>query len=123
MMKHLKNKLLAEKAVLINDLKEIAVIKNRKASDDWEAIPDNRMYGHSADPNETGDRIESYEKNTALVRQLETRLMEVDASLNNIETGKYGICVVCKKKIELDRLEANPAAPTCKEHMNLKPKK
>jgi len=32
--------------------------------------------------------------------------------------GNYGICEVCKKKIEMDRLEVNPAARTCKERMD-----
>ncbi len=113
---HLKNKLLAEKTVLLNDLKEIAVVKNRKIPDDWEAVPD-QTGSRSADPNEAGDRIESYENNTALVRQLEVRLTEVDQALEKMKTGNYGDCVVCGKKIETDRLEANPAAPTCKEHM------
>ena len=117
MTKHLKNKLLAEKTVLLNDLKEIAVVKNKKNPDDWEAVPD-KINGHSADPNEAGDRIESYENNTALVRQLERRLLEVDEALTNMDSGKYGLCRVCNKQIESDRLEANPAAPTCKEHMN-----
>lgn len=113
---HLKKKLEAEKVVLISDLKEIAVVKNRKIPDDWEAIPD-ETNGRIADPNEAGDRIESYENNTALVSQLERRLMEVDQAIENMKTGKYGLCNICNKTIEPDRLEANPAAPTCKEHM------
>jgi RNA polymerase-binding transcription factor DksA len=35
-----------------------------------------------------------------------------------MDSGSYGKCEVCGKAIEADRLEANPAAPTCKEHMN-----
>ena len=30
----------------------------------------------------------------------------------------YGICENCKKEIENDRLEVNPAAKTCKECMD-----
>ena len=44
--------------------------------------------------------------------------MEIDAALEKMEKGTYGICEVCNKPIEEDRLEANPAAKTCKEHMN-----
>ena len=113
---HLKKKLEAEKAVLISDLKEVGVIKNRKIPDDWEAVPaedDN----YRSDPNETADRMNSYEGNTALVSQLEKRLREVDQALENLKSGKYGVCIVCGKKIECDRLLANAAAPTCKAHM------
>jgi RNA polymerase-binding transcription factor DksA len=35
-----------------------------------------------------------------------------------IEKGAYGTCKICGEKIEEDRLEANPAAQTCKLHMN-----
>jgi RNA polymerase-binding transcription factor DksA len=35
-----------------------------------------------------------------------------------MEEGKYGICKVCGEEIEEARLEANPAAETCKAHLN-----
>ncbi|MBX4198083.1 TraR/DksA C4-type zinc finger protein [Candidatus Parcubacteria bacterium] len=88
-----------------------------KSPDDWQGKPaDMDILG--SDSNETADRIESYENNTALTNELETRLMEIDAALKKMEEGKFGICEVCGKPIEEDRLSANPAAKTCKAHMN-----
>ncbi|MCA9353454.1 TraR/DksA C4-type zinc finger protein [Candidatus Nomurabacteria bacterium] len=44
--------------------------------------------------------------------------MSVEGALKRIENGTYGTCSVCGEKIEEDRLGANPAADTCKAHMN-----
>jgi hypothetical protein len=41
-----------------------------------------------------------------------------DNVIKKIDENKYGLCEVCGKEIENDRLEANPSAKTCKEHMN-----
>ena len=62
--------------------------------------------------------MEEYQNNKAILNQLETRLNEVKSALEKIENDKYGICEVSGVPIEIDRLEANPAARTCKAHMN-----
>jgi RNA polymerase-binding transcription factor DksA len=43
--------------------------------------------------------------------------VEVNTALKQIEKGAYGTCVVCGAEIEKERLDANPAAQTCKLHM------
>ncbi len=111
-----KKKLEEERALVISELKGVGIIKDAKDPENWVAVPGD-METDLPDENETADRIESYEENTALVTQLETRLREIDAALTKIDTNTYGLCEVCNKQIEQDRLEANPAAPTCKEHM------
>lgn len=82
---------------------------------DWEPVPD-RLDIVKADPNEVADSIESYEGNTAILKQLEIRLNEIKAAQKRIQDGTYGVCSVCQKPIEEKRLEANPAAMTCLEH-------
>ncbi|MFA6566536.1 MAG: TraR/DksA C4-type zinc finger protein [Candidatus Paceibacterota bacterium] len=49
---------------------------------------------------------------------MEVRLNEINAALERTEKGGYGICRVCQGEIEDERLEANPAAETCKGHIN-----
>ena len=112
-----KTKLEEEKTVLINELKAVGVVKDNRNPTDWQAVPTETDI-LEADPNEVADRIGSYEGNNALVNELEKRLAEVDAALTKIHSGNFGTCTVCNKEIEDDRLHANPAAPTCKEHMN-----
>jgi RNA polymerase-binding protein DksA len=50
-------------------------------------------------------------------KQKET-LEKINQALHKMKNGDYGLCIVCGKDIELDRLEAVPYADKCKEHMN-----
>ncbi len=110
-----KEKLLAEKNRLENELVTVAR-KNPENPKDWEPVSSER---DSAPPDrdEATENIESFEGNIAIARQLEARLSEVTAALDRIAAGTYGICSVCGKEIEADRLGANPAATTCKQHL------
>jgi len=68
---------------------------------------------------ETGENVnESDEdmKNKALSDRLELRLKEVNNALKRMEGDTFGICEVCKKEIDIERLKANPAASTDIEH-------
>jgi DnaK suppressor protein len=113
---HYKTKLEEERKTLINELQSVAVHTESKDKDDWEATPMTEV--DSADSNNVADRISSYENNDAIVRDLENRLREVDHALLKIENNTYGICEIDNEPIEEDRLEANPAARTCKKHLN-----
>jgi RNA polymerase-binding transcription factor DksA len=113
---YFKNKLLEEKTKLISELKTVARI-NPDNPNDWEPLPGEKNED-TADANDFAGSIENYEENTALVKELETQLKEVDSALGKIESGKYGFCEISGEEIENDRLEANPAARTCKAHIN-----
>ena len=110
-----KKKLLAEKALVEKELGTVAR-RNPKNPADWEPVADDRT-GAPPDFDETAEKIESFEENTALVRQFEARLAEINAALEAVGKGTYGTCTACGKNIEMARLEANPAAATCKAHM------
>ncbi len=90
--------------------------RNPKNPSDWEATPA-KMDVDPADDSEIADSIEEFEEHTAILKQLEIRYNELRAALQRIQEGTYGRCQVCGKEIEVDRLGANPAATTCKEHM------
>jgi len=112
----LKKKLLEEKMSLEKELANVGR-KNPDSPSNWEAIPPERDVSQ-ADENTVADGITDYEESNAIVNTLEARLRDVRSGLDKMEKGVFGLCQVCKKKIEADRLEANPAARTCKEHMN-----
>jgi RNA polymerase-binding transcription factor DksA len=48
-----------------------------------------------------------------LATELREALDEVDAALERLSTGNYGVCQVCGKPIGAARLEAMPAARFC----------
>jgi DnaK suppressor protein len=113
---HFKRRLESEKTELEQELAKVGR-KNPDNPSDWEATPAERDPSQ-ADENIVADSISDFEGNNAVVNTLETRLKDVRSGLDKIKHGVYGLCQVCKQEIEVDRLEANPAARTCKEHMN-----
>lgn len=111
----LKSKLEEELKSLEKELNFVGR-KNPDIKSDWEAEPAD-LDTSEADESEIADKIEEYEENTAVLKGLEERFNDVKTALKKIEDGNYGLCEVDGKRIEKDRLEANPAARTCKEHM------
>jgi len=53
---------------------------------------------------------------SALLDQSRSGLAEVDAALERIRTGTYGICTVCGEPIAEGRLEARPWTTFCIRH-------
>ncbi|MEO1086678.1 MAG: TraR/DksA C4-type zinc finger protein [Acidobacteriota bacterium] len=45
--------------------------------------------------------------------QLDIRRRQIDAALQAMERGVYGLCRECKQLINVERLEALPEAPFC----------
>lgn len=114
---YFKKRLEGEKDSLERELSQVAR-KNPGNPSDWEPIPAERDTSQ-ADENTVADSIEDYESNSAIANTLEARYNDVRSGLDKIKHGTYGLCQICNKEIEIDRLEANPAARTCKEHMAL----
>ncbi len=46
-------------------------------------------------------------------RRRELQILRIKAALERIEHGEYGLCVACDEKIDVRRLELDPAAPLC----------
>jgi RNA polymerase-binding transcription factor DksA len=112
---HFKAKLEEEQTLIIKELGEIAVEGDNGL---WSAKdPQMDVMSPIAEPNEAADKVEELDERGGEVTALSARLADVRKALENIETGTYGVCEVCDKAIEEERLEANPAARTCMEHM------
>lgn len=105
-----------EKSLLETELSELGT-RNPSNPSDWiPAKPAGDEFG--ADRNDNADIIEDMQDNNAALNELEGRLNQVIAAFARITEGTYGTCEVGGEAIEADRLEANPAAATCKKHMN-----
>jgi RNA polymerase-binding transcription factor DksA len=114
--KHFKEKLETEKKALEKELANVGR-KNPDNPSEWEAVPTERDVSQ-ADENTVADGITEYEENNAILNTLEARYKDVKSGLDKISKKVYGLCQVCQNEIEIERLEVNPAARTCKEHMN-----
>ncbi|KKW15835.1 MAG: hypothetical protein UY54_C0003G0011 [Parcubacteria group bacterium GW2011_GWA2_50_10b] len=114
---HFKQKLEVEKKLLEKELTQVGRVNPDNPSD-WEATPPADRDVSQADENTMADTLEGYDSNKAIVTTLENRYNDVKSGLDKIKHGVYGSCQICGKEIELDRLEANPSARTCKLHVD-----
>lgn len=99
---HYKKTLSEEKEKLIREIgfykKEDPYLNNYRGSETFDdAITDNE--GH--------DRV------VATKLELESLLTDVEAALDRIENGTYGVCLNCHQEISPERLEAMPTASLC----------
>ena len=68
-------------------------------------------YGASEDEN--AQEVEKFQENLGLQRNLKNLLRDTKAALRRIESGKYGLCEVCRQSIEPGRIKVYPAATLC----------
>ncbi len=112
---YFEKKIEEEMARVTDELKTVGRV-NPDNPQDWEPVPQNREV-EPADSAEVAESIDAYEDNAGILKQLEIRYNELRDALARIKKGAYGICEVGGEEIEKERLEANPAARTCKKHL------
>lgn len=110
-----KEKLQQEEADLKNEIVQIAIFNTE--TNQWEATPDADMINET-DDNDAADRFEDFEERTSMLNTLQARLNDIQKALGKIESNTFGKCEIGGEDIEEARLAANPAAKTCKAHMN-----
>jgi RNA polymerase-binding transcription factor DksA len=114
--KNFQKKLEEEKKTLLGELSGLGILNTETGS--WETTPDmEAMKNDEADENDRADRSEDFQERTSTLNTLTTRLAEVASALQKINDKTYGKCEVCGENIEDDRLNANPAAKTCKKDL------
>jgi RNA polymerase-binding transcription factor DksA len=112
--KKIKEKLESERDTLLEQLKDMGKLNTETG--EWETTPEELEFPES-DENDKADRFEDFEARSSMMRTLEPRLSNILKALKNLNKESFGKCEVCKKDIEMTRLEANPAATTCKKHL------
>lgn len=103
------------KVSITNELETIAV--HRSDIDDWE-IKTEPVEVDAADPNDHADIAEDSEERLAALTDLKQRYRNIVRALKKIEANEYGICEISGESIETERLDANPAARTCRAHLD-----
>lgn len=112
--KKIKEKLEKERDMLVEELSGMG--KLDPETGEWEATPEEQQ-APEADQNDVADRFEDFESRSSMLKALSPRLKDILGALKRISKESFGKCEVCKGEIEPARLEANPAARTCKEHL------
>lgn len=104
-----------EKKLLEEELGRLGA-RNPDTPGDWVAAkPEGEEFG--ADRTDNAGVIEEMHENNASMNELEGRYNSVVGALERMKAGTYGVCEISGHDIEIERLEANPAARTCKAHM------
>lgn len=94
-----KARLLARRAVLLGDLDDIEEALDAPKPQDWEDRASERQ----------GDEVL---ESLGLADQHEVK--RINAALERVEAGTYGICVRCGDQISEDRLDIVPDTPLCR---------
>lgn len=111
MLADLQTALQAERAALEE---ELGTYGKDVGDDEWEGSSESE--GEEADPEDAADNIEQLATNVPLVADLERRHKDIVLAMKKLREGTYGTCEECGEEIDVDRLEANPAARTCFTH-------
>jgi RNA polymerase-binding transcription factor DksA len=111
----LKSKLEEERTQLLEELQKIGRINPDNLSD-WEPVA-GEINLDTAEEEERAEEITNFEERSAIEFEIEKRWNEVNSALAAIAEGTYGICRTCGEHIDDERLSANPAATTCRLHM------
>lgn len=107
---------LQTEAVALQKQLESLGVQNPETPTDWIPTPQDAATT-AADENVVADRSEDWAETRGTTDALETRYNNVNRALEKIASGTYGVCEVSGEPIEADRLAANPAARTCKAHI------
>jgi len=80
----------------------------------------NTIHEHARDPLEQDSAEQAAQLgNVAVVTALESeavqQIAEIDAALQRLEAGTYGVCVTCGEPVGEGRLKVRPAATQCRD--------
>ena len=110
-LKEQKEKLLKQRADLEKQLRSLRSKKRR-------GFPFSvRFPKLGTDVDSDTQEIEQYESNLSLEKQMSDRLRDTRFAFSLMKKGRYGLCLVCGKEIEEERLRAYPAALTHANHI------
>lgn len=96
-----REKLIIERDRLIDDVNAIGSLARSDPSEDRTVDDSAQVMGEGMDID------------ARVAEMKHARLERIEAALQSIGTGTYGICKKCGKEIDPRRLDAEPAAITC----------
>ena len=111
---HARQLIVSEKVRLENLVRERETESGIGAESETDSISE--LASRDQHQGDIGTETFEREKDFSLLEQLEAEIGDLDAALRKIDEGTYGICEVCGRAIEPERLEAVPGTRTCIEH-------
>lgn len=108
LLQKIKISLIQEKERLEKELLSIADKKNIVPDDFDSRFPN---WGDDIDSNAA--EVDNYASRLGVEKNLESLLQTTVKALDKIDNGTYGMCEQCGHEIQLERLQAYPAANFC----------
>lgn len=71
-----------------------------------------RLNDNASDDTEASEQS-GHQRSEVLSKETEKALERVRKTMKRIEIGTYGVCVICKRMINTDRLRIDPTAEYC----------
>ncbi len=87
--------------------------KKKELTARLERITVNLRRGYEADSKERAKQLEDSEVVDALGNEARTELKKISATLAQMESGGFGICIECGIQVNEDRIKAYPYALEC----------
>ena len=106
-------------AARLQDERSALLARLMRLADDMSGLFAASRDSNSDDEHDPEGQTIAYERSqlAAVTVQAREHLAEVEAALERVASGGYGICEVCHGTIDAARLEARPAARTCIGHL------
>lgn len=109
MKDYLKERLYEEKKKILNILEKMKNIEEFGAMDEYYT----ELSFYDNHPADLGTEMFMMEHDKGLRDKLNDTLYKIETSLEAIDRGEYGICEVCGKKIDKERLDLIPYVKLC----------
>lgn len=110
-LKHFKDLLNKERNDIINTLN---LMNSNEPHDSMREYFD-ELSSYDNHPADLGTEMFMMEQNISLKSSQSNMVDEIDAALERLDDGSYGICKICGKDIDEDRLEILPYTNVCME--------
>lgn len=110
-LKHFRNVLINEKKELLNTLE---LMNENEPHDSMREYFD-ELSSYDNHPADLGTEMFMMSQNMSLKSSQSSIVDEIDAALERIENGSFGVCEKCGKDIDEDRLEVLPYTNVCIE--------
>lgn len=110
-LKHFKELLIKEKSGILNTLK---LMNSNEPNDSMQEYFD-ELSSYDNHPADLGTEMFMMEQNMGLKSSQANIADKIDAALERINNGSYGVCEICGNSIDEDRLEILPYTNLCIE--------
>ena len=103
---------------MIDTAKFTKILKDRRAYLTGKSDEIEDQFEKSGDEPFDGDQgeVSNLDVLDDLDDMAQSEIRAIDAALDRVEAGTFGECVTCGDPIEVERLEALPHTPFCKQH-------